>query len=253
MFHNLKFVTLVMITALPLVADAQQRQHRGKQQEPQQRARSARAEAMAPPEQLAQTLLPAGARRTNERLQDPRGRWNRWPQSERPWWKHQRRGYPSGHATQGGFFGVPYGGYDFGVDQDDETSSAPPPAAPSTNKGLLRFDMVPATGLEYYIDGVYIGSSSNLGSEFEVNAGARQVEVRARGYKPATFDKRIDEGRVTTVRGALEAAEQPPAPRSTGRQVMYVIPGCYMGNAKPAASTLPDGCDIRKLVTRGGL
>lgn len=118
-------------------------------------------------------------------------------------------------------------------------------------KGLLRLDITPAVALEYFVDGVFIGTSSQLGTEFEMNAGARQVEVRARGYKSIIFDSRIDEGRVTTFRGTLETIEQPQAPRNPGSRVMYVIPGCYIGNARPEPSALPAGCDIRKMVTRG--
>jgi hypothetical protein len=31
---------------------------------------------------------------------------------------------------------------------------------------------------------------------------------------------------------------------------MYVIPGCFMGNARPEPSALPKGCDIARLITR---
>jgi hypothetical protein len=31
---------------------------------------------------------------------------------------------------------------------------------------------------------------------------------------------------------------------------MYIIPGCYIGNAPPVADRLRAGCDINKLVTR---
>ena len=258
MFHNLKYVALVGLLVYPLAADAQQ--SRGGRAHQQQRARSARAEAMAPPKQLAQTLLPAGARRTNERFEAPRDGWGRWPQSNRGWWKHQRYNhYPFGYVRQGygaSYYAVPYAGFVYGTAAADEGEYAPPPPMPdamSANKGLLQFEITPSSGLDYYIDGIHVGSSSNLGSEFEVNAGARQIEVRARGYRSAIFDRRIEGGRVTTVRGTLEAIEQPQAPRSTGGQIMYVIPGCYMGNARPVAAALPPGCDIKKLVTRGGL
>lgn len=247
MFHNLKYLMLAGILALPLTADADQR-GRARHQQQQQRARSARAEALAPPRQLAETLLPAGARRPiNERFQAPRDGWNRWPQTGRSWWKHQR----FNRSSYGSYYAVPFSGFAYGTMAQESEPAPPPPDVPSTNKGLLQFDITPASGLDYYIDGVHVGSSSTLGSEFEVNAGARQVEVRARGYKSSIFDKRIEEGQVTLVRGALERIDEAPAPRLSGNQVMYVIPGCYMGNAKPAAASLPPGCDIRKLMTRG--
>jgi hypothetical protein len=153
------------------------------------------------------------------------------------------------YGAQGGYYAVPYTGFDSGTGND--AAVAPEPITAAANKGLLQLLVTPATGLDYYVDGTYVGSSSNLGSEFEVNAGARQIEIRARGYKSATFDTRIDEGRVTTLRGALEAVEAPPLPRSAGSRVMYVIPGCFIGNAKPEATALPSGCDVKKMVTRG--
>jgi hypothetical protein len=283
MFHNLKYLTVLVVVALPLAVDAEQRGRgqRGRggqqQQQPQsgqrqqlpppsqpppataqpplgyqhqQKFRSPRAEALAPPAQLAQALLPAGARRVNERVAPPQQGVNPWLYGQRPRGQHHRwfNKYP--YAS---YYAVPYGGYSYYETAPQEEPAPPPPAVAATNKGLLQLDIVPSTGLDYYIDGIHVGSSAQLGSEFEVNAGARQIEIRARGYKPATFDLRIDEGRVTTVRATLEAVEQPQPPRAAAGQVLYLIPGCYMGNSKPAASALPPGCDIKKMVTRGGL
>ena len=276
MFPKLKYLTVFVLVALPLAAEADQRRGRGQQQrqggqqqqspaprhdappptaqpplgyQHQQKYRSPRAEALAPPAQLAQALLPAGARRVNERVPPPQQGVNPWLYGQRPRGKHHRwfNNYP--YAS---YYATPIGGYGY-YETAPQEAPAPPPAAATTNKGLLQLDIVPSTGLDYYIDGMHIGSSADLGSEFEVNAGARQIEIRARGYKPAIFDRRIEEGRVTTVRATLEAIEQPQAPRAAAGQVLYLIPGCYMGNSKPAASALPPGCDIRKMVTRGGL
>ena len=277
MFPNLKSLTVFVLLAMPLAADAEQRRGRGQQRQGgqqqqtpaqrhhvpppsvappsqplgyqhQQKFRSPRAEALAPPAQLAQTLLPAGARRLNERVPPPQQGVNRWVYGQRPNGKHHRwfNNYP-----YGSYYAVPYGGYGYYDTVPQETPAPPPPAAAMTNKGLLQLDITPSTGLDYYIDGIHIGSSANLGSEFEVNVGARQIEIRARGYKPATFDRRIDEGQVTAIRATLEAIEQPQAPRATAGQVLYVIPGCYVGNSKPAANALRPGCDIKKMTTRG--
>jgi hypothetical protein len=259
MFPNLKYLAVVVLVAFPLAADADQRRGRGQQRQQsgqqhapppsghhQQKHRSPRAEALAPPAQLAQALLPAGARRVNERVPPPRQGFNPWLQPPRSRMKHRWfNNYP--YAS---YYAVPYSGYGYYDTAPAEAPAPPPPAAATTNKGLLQLDITPSTGLDYYIDGIHIGSSANLGSEFEVNAGARQIEIRSRGYKPATFDLRIDEGRVTTVRASLEAIEQPQAPRATTGQTLYVIPGCYMGNSKPVAAALPPGCDIKKLSIR---
>jgi hypothetical protein len=276
MFHKLHYLTLMLLVAFPLSADAQQRgrgrdggqntQGRQGRQDghgPQGRhgrpdgdgprdrrgpqgRQSPRAAALAPPQGLAQALLPAGARRLpTSPANAPYANWRSWPRN-RSWDKHRFSGYPFGS-----YYAVPYSGYsEYEFSQDTYEEPMPAPAA-ATNKGLLQLMITPASGLDYYIDGIYFGSSSNLGSQFEVNAGARQVEVRASGYKSSTFDTRIDEGQVTTVRGALERMEQPQAPRSEGSRVMYVIPGCYMGNSKPEPRELRPGCDIKRMVTRG--
>jgi hypothetical protein len=261
MFHKLNYLTLLLLVALPLTVDAQQRgrgrdggqggqggqgRHPAEGRQSPQGRQSPRAAALAPPPGLAQALLPAGARRLpTSPANAPYANWRQWPQN-RSWGKHRFNPYPFGS-----YYAVPYSGYsEYGVGQETQQEE-PAPVAATTNKGLLQLVITPATGLDYYIDGLFIGSSSNLGSEFEVNAGARQIEVRARGYKPATFDTRIDEGRVTTVRGALEPSEQAQAPRNPGSRIVYVIPGCYMGNNKPEQSALPAGCDVKKMVTRG--
>lgn len=239
----LKSIVVLMLVAFPLVADAQSR---GRSH--QSRARSPRAEALAPPPGLAELLLPAGSRRSpTVRFDGRHDDWRRWPQTSRGWWREQRFG------TQGfgSFYAVPYTGFSpYALGEVAETYA--PPAAPpvAMTKGMLRLEITPAIGVEYYVDGVFIGHSSQLGAQFEMNAGARQIEVRAGGYKSLVFDARIDEGRVTTLRGTLEAIAQPQAPRNPGSRVMYVIPGCYIGNAKPEQSALPPGCDLKKMITR---
>ena len=237
-------IVVLILVAIPIVADAQSR---GRSH--QSRGRSARAEALARPDALAEVLLPAGEHRhTPPRFQPPRDWWGRpLPQTDRGRSRHQRFGrYPFGS-----YYAVPYTGYStYAVGGYTEYEEPAPPA--TMTKGLVRLELTPAVaGLEYVVDGLLIGSSSNLGTEFELNAGARQIEIRARGYKPLVFDARIEIGRVTPLRGTLEAIEQPQAPRSTGSRIMYVIPGCYIGNSKPEPAALPAGCDVRKMITRG--
>jgi hypothetical protein len=243
MFH--RSIVLLILVAFPIVADAQ---NRGRSH--QSRARSARAEALARPDGLAEALLPAGARRTpTVRFDTPHDDWRRWPQTGRGWWRQQR----FGRQPFGTFYAVPYTGfsqYAPGGETEPPAAEYTPPA--TMTKGLVRVELTPAVaGLEYYVDGMLIGSSSNLGTEFELNAGARQIEIRARGYKSIVFDARIEIGRVTTLRGTLEAIEQAQPPRSTGSRIMYVIPGCYIGNSRPQPGALPPGCDVNKMVTRG--
>lgn len=252
MFRNLNYLTIVVVLMLPLTADAQQR-GRSHHQQQQHRSQTARAAALAQPKELSQILLPAGARRLpTSRVATPRDGRQRWQNDRWPRKDHRRDwGSPFGRQYAAPFFGGAYIVQGMAVDDSYAIAEPENVTTANANKGRLQLLITPATGLDYYIDGAYMGSSSNLGSEFEVNAGARQVEVRARGYKPSTFDTRIDEGGLTTVRGTLEAVAQPLPPASAGSRVMYVIPGCYIGNARPAADRLPAGCDVKKMVTRG--
>ena len=95
---------------------------------------------------------------------------------------------------------------------------------------MLRLEITPATGLQYYVDGLYIGSSSELGTQFEVNAGARRIEIRAPGYKPVIFDARFVPGETITRRGALEPLEDVAMlPRAAGSKTMYRDPGLLHG------------------------
>ena len=115
---------------------------------------------------------------------------------------------------------------------------------------MLRLEITPASGLEYYVDGLYFGSSSNVGTLLEMNPGPRRIEVRAAGYKSLVFDTRIYAGSETTFRAAMEPLTQQPPAQPTGNRTMFIIPGCYMGNAPPSAGELRAGCDINRLVTK---
>ena len=173
------------------------------------------------------------------------------------WWFRPGAGQP---FFGGSYYALPYSGYyadsEYYEDEDAGYATRPPSreaeaAASTRTTGVLRLDITPATGLQYYVDGMYIGSSSELGTEFAVNAGARRIEVRAPGYKSVVFDARFVPGGTVTRRGALEPLEDVSTlPRAAGSRTMYVIPGCFMGNARPDPSALPKGCDIDRLITR---
>lgn len=262
-----KSIVLLLLVTFAASVEAKQR---GRTQSRSQ-SQSPRAAAMAPPRALGPALGPAGSEPLrsyfppqprdfgHRRSQIDRGpfRVDRGPfhvdrgrfQVDRGRFPHR----PGWWYPYGNYYAVPYTGYSTYIPGEEYEARPQEPLPPaSMTKGLLRLDITPANAsMEYYVDGMLIGSSSTLGLEFELNAGARQIEVRARGYKPLVFDARIDEGRITTLRGILEPIEQPQPPRAPGNRVMYVIPGCYIGNAKPEPSALPSGCDVKKLITRG--
>jgi hypothetical protein len=229
------------------------RQHRGAGRH-QQPTRSARAEALS--RSVDEVRMPAG---WNTPASKPHGitHGNTWSQMHRGGWRPGR--FPN-RFPGGTYYSTPYAGFGYGwgfyppwPGGPAEPEAPPPPVeeiSTTATTGVLRLEVTPASGLEYYVDGIFIGNSSTLGSDIELNAGARRVEVRAAGYKPLVFDVRIVVGRETVFRATMEPLVQPQAPPATGQRTMYIIPGCYLGNAPPSPAGLRSGCDINKLITR---
>jgi hypothetical protein len=137
---------------------------------------------------------------------------------------------------------------------------APPPMA-TVETGFLKLEVEPRQTLQIFIDGFYIGTLADLGDEIELRLGARRIELRAPGYRTLVFDTQIVPDRTIVYRGALEPISNAPAPGTqaplapqapeapAGGKVIYVIPGCYMGNVSPKDIKLRSGCDIGKLTT----
>lgn len=240
-------LAIAVVFLAPFTADAQRASAARKLVEQQQRR------AAPPPPGFENPLYD----RTHRDRRDHRGpdrKFDRWPQTHRPRWNSQPHRRP---LPFGSYYAVPSYGYGFGfygpaIAAEEVYEPAPAPRANKTmvTTGTLRLEVTPATGLDYYVDGLYIGNSSNLGTRFQVNAGGRRVEVRAAGYRSLVFDTRITAGGETTFRGSLEPATQPLPPPASGNRSMFIIPGCYMGNSRPVASELRPGCDINKLITR---
>jgi hypothetical protein len=256
----MRVIAIALLLLIPITADAQRRSHSSRGS-----TRSARAEALArSPEEVR---LPAGSRTPARQLPGLRTRdrhfpFDRGPRHRRPWRSDNRFDnrfsdrMPFGFGALGGYY-APNAGYGYGfyapdTDVADEDAAREGDVSTTSTTGLLRLEVTPASGLDYYVDGVFIGTSSNLGSQFELNAGARRVEVRAAGYNPLVFDVRLIEGRETTFRGSLEPLTRTasPPPQATGNRTMFIIPGCYMGNSRPSQNELRDGCDIKRLITR---
>ena len=241
----MRYLIILVVVMLPLTAGAEQR---SRSQRPAQTPRAAQAR----PPVIPSSVMPREWQRRDMRGDRSQSSWRRLHhQSNRSsrWWF-----YPGSQSPYfgGSYYALPYSGYYPGEDAGySRTRPAEAEAASTRTTGVLRLDITPATGLQYYVDGMFIGSSSELGTEFDVNAGARRIEVRAPGYKPVIFDARFVPGGTVTRRGALEPLEDVSTlPRATGSKTMYVIPGCFMGNARPDAGALPKGCDIGRLITR---
>ena len=128
--------------------------------------------------------------------------------------------------------------------------------------GRLRLEVEPADIVQLFVDGVYVGTSDDVGDELAMEPGVRRIEIRAEGYETLIFDTRIVAGQTIRYRGSLRrvAPESPPAassgPAPVAWQVspesrtIYFIPGCYMGNIPPGDVKLPSGCDLSRLIVR---
>lgn len=252
----MRYLIVLLLLMLPVTAGAQQHK-RPRPQPPSERPRVPPAERPRVPH-AEKPKVPA---QFSAVIPTPWPDASRWRDiagtsrsSRRDWSQHRQRPYPGRRPIfGGGYYALPYSDYYPGTDAG---GAAPyePSAEPEATTGELRLEITPATGLQYYIDGMFIGSSSDMGTQFRVNAGSRRIEIRASGYKPVIFDARFSPGETITRRGALERVQDVAAlPRPTGSRTMYVIPGCFMGNARPEPATLPKGCDINRMVTRGGL
>jgi hypothetical protein len=137
-----------------------------------------------------------------------------------------------------------------------------PTPEPLIETGFLKLEVEPRQTLQIFIDGLYIGTLADLGDELELRLGARRIELRAPGYRTLIFDTQIVPDRTIVYRGTLEPVSNAPAQRipqpapSTqapeappANRMIYLIPGCYMGNVSPKDIKLPAGCDISKLTT----
>jgi hypothetical protein len=136
-----------------------------------------------------------------------------------------------------------------------EVEPPPPPVA----VGFLNLEVEPRDLLQIYVDGVFVGTPADLGSELRLTPGVRKIELRARGYKTLTFNAEILEDRSISYRATLERDDTTPAepsqpaarrpPATSGPTTMYMIQGCYLGNIAPKETELRAGCDIAKMIT----
>jgi hypothetical protein len=123
--------------------------------------------------------------------------------------------------------------------------------------GRLKLDVTPAAVLQLYVDGYYIGTSDDFNDELRLEAGPHSLEIRAAGYETLVVEVNVAPHRSITYRGRLMAAEAKPAadqPAATAAppatpMVIYVVPGCYIGNVPPEDARLPATCDPSRAKT----
>ena len=111
--------------------------------------------------------------------------------------------------------------------------------------GTLGLEIQPGDVLQVYVDGYYAGTTAELGTAIELEAGQHDIELRAADYEPLAFGVRILADRVTTYRDTLKRAPRPQNDLAAGAtspppaavpMPLYVIPGCYAGNTPPSQS-----------------
>jgi PEGA domain len=142
-------------------------------------------------------------------------------------------------------------------------ASVEPPKRHNTkpSTGRLRLDIASDTVLQLYVDGYYVGTSADVNRELRLEAGPHRLEIRAAGYEPLVVEVNIPAGRSITYRPALTALDVKPAPEPAAPaagvppaaapepMVVYVIPGCYVGNVPPRDAGLPASCDASRAIT----
>jgi hypothetical protein len=102
------------------------------------------------------------------------------------------------------------------------------------------------------VDGYYVGTVADFQDRgMWLEPGPRRIEIRADGYETVTFDVRITEDETVNYRRELTrqvAQTEPPRPPAPPK-TFYVIPGCYAGDSRPDANSLPRGCSAKNLKT----
>jgi hypothetical protein len=127
--------------------------------------------------------------------------------------------------------------------------AAEPPSGAA--KGSLVLEVQPATS-QVFVDGFYAGEvddfSGRRGGAF-LEPGAHAVDIVAPGYEPVAFDVKIVPNESVVYRRQLQAAHAPApaaAPISKTPTMIYMIPGCYVGNVPPKEAGLPATCDLSR-------
>lgn len=175
------------------------------------------------------------------------------PQSPDDVFRATRRTYAPRYgrlsALRGSYYGYG-GGY---VDPNYYPYGGPVPSdAVPLRDGRLSLFVTPLSA-QVNVDGYYVGTVADFQDRgMWLEPGPRRIEIRADGYETVTFDVRITEDETVSyrrelTRQATRSAEppRPPAPPKT----FYVIPGCYAGDSRPDANSLPSGCSPKNLKT----
>lgn len=121
-------------------------------------------------------------------------------------------GYPYGFPYRYGYpyrYDYPYPYYSMGYPYGGYGSALPPPAyvsaAPGYAYGGVRIKDAPPDA-QVFADGYYMGVVDDFDGPFQhlnLTAGPHQIEIRAAGYQPITFDVNVQPGRTITYRASM--------------------------------------------------
>jgi hypothetical protein len=112
-------------------------------------------------------------------------------------------GYPYRYSYPYPYYSTayPYGGYGYAL---------PPPvyvsAVPGYAYGGVRIQDAPPDA-QVFVDGYYVGVVDDFDGPFQhvnLTAGPHQIEIRAAGYQPITFDVNVQPGRTITYRAPIQ-------------------------------------------------
>jgi hypothetical protein len=171
--------------------------------------------------------------------------------------EHQHRRFGQGAAvfsTPTLIYFVPTSGWPY-----PEAANKPGRDAQKPTTGRVRLELQPGVVPQIFVDGYYVGMLDDFNGELTLDAGPHQFELRADGYETLRLNIQVFADRSITYRGALNLAGVVPAPvpkprplpevPSPARVMIYVIPGCYLGNVPPRDAGLPAGCDESRATT----
>jgi hypothetical protein len=116
--------------------------------------------------------------------------------------------------------------------------------------GYLALQVEPPDA-QVLVDGFYVGTADDVRrGGGALTPGPHQVELRAAGHSPQSFNVLIAAGETIAYRASLASIPQPaaaPPPSPAVPKTFYVIPGCYAGDRHPRDARLVPGCDVSQL------
>jgi hypothetical protein len=130
--------------------------------------------------------------------------------------------------------------------------------------GRLRLDVEPGSA-RVFVDGTFVGTVDEINYRsggFPIAPGSHRVTVLAAGYESAGTFVRVNPGESVLYREYLDQNQNRFTSRFSGAFIpvsrysrvpapatLYVIPGCYAGDAMPRAEQLRPGCAIENVRT----